>query len=195
VTGVSGSGKSTLVRTVLHDNLRRLLSEKRKPSPDGVRLPAAGRSPGGRRSGGCSRWTRPHRQDPPLVPGHVCRFLGRRPPRLLRHARGADARVRPQPVLVHVKEAVAPSVRAGRQEDRDELPPDVKVACEACGGARFTPETLLARYKEKSIAEVLAMSVDEAAEFFAARSAIHHALRLLQDVGSDTSPWASRARR
>jgi excinuclease ABC subunit A len=61
--------------------------------------------------------------------------------------------------------------------------PDVKVACEACGGQRFSPETLMVRFKGKSIGEVLAMSVDEATEFFAAHRSIHHALRLLQDVG------------
>jgi excinuclease ABC subunit A len=61
--------------------------------------------------------------------------------------------------------------------------PDVKVTCEACGGARFNPETLMVRFKDKSVGEVLAMSVDEAVEFFAAHRSIHHALRLLQDVG------------
>ena len=61
--------------------------------------------------------------------------------------------------------------------------PDVKVTCEACRGARFNPETLAVRFKDKSIGEVLAMSVDEAVEFFAAQPSIHHALTLLQDVG------------
>jgi excinuclease ABC subunit A len=61
--------------------------------------------------------------------------------------------------------------------------PDVKVGCEACGGARFNPETLTARYKDKTIADLLAMSVDEAVGFFTAHRKIHHALRLLQDVG------------
>ncbi len=60
--------------------------------------------------------------------------------------------------------------------------PDVKITCEACGGARFSPETLMVRFKGKSIGDVLAMSVDEAAEFFSAHR-IHHALKLLQDVG------------
>jgi excinuclease ABC subunit A len=61
--------------------------------------------------------------------------------------------------------------------------PDVKVTCEACGGARFSPETLAVRFKEKSIADVLAMSIDEAAEFFSAHNPIRHALQLLQDIG------------
>jgi excinuclease ABC subunit A len=61
--------------------------------------------------------------------------------------------------------------------------PNVKVTCEACGGARFNPETLTVRFKGQSVGEVLAMSVDEAVAFFAAHRSIHHALRLLQDVG------------
>jgi excinuclease ABC subunit A len=61
--------------------------------------------------------------------------------------------------------------------------PDVKVPCEACRGARFTPETLAVEFKDKSIGGVLAMSVDEAVEFFAAHPKVHHALELLQEVG------------
>jgi excinuclease ABC subunit A len=61
--------------------------------------------------------------------------------------------------------------------------PDVKVGCEACGGFRFGPETLAVHFKGKSIGEVLMMNVDEAVEFFSAHAALHHALRLLQDVG------------
>src|SRR3970282_317793 len=61
--------------------------------------------------------------------------------------------------------------------------PDVKVTCEACRGARFNPETLAVRFKDKSIGEVLLMSVDAAVEFFSAHASIHHALTLLQDVG------------
>ncbi|HEV2430420.1 MAG TPA: excinuclease ABC subunit UvrA [Burkholderiales bacterium] len=61
--------------------------------------------------------------------------------------------------------------------------PDVRVICEACGGARFNPETLQVRLRGKTVGEVLAMSVDEAVEFFAAHPSIHRCLRLLQDVG------------
>ena len=61
--------------------------------------------------------------------------------------------------------------------------PDVRVLCDACRGLRFNADTLAVRLRERSIGDVLAMSVDEAVEFFAAHPAIHHALRLLQDVG------------
>jgi excinuclease ABC subunit A len=61
--------------------------------------------------------------------------------------------------------------------------PDVKVLCEGCGGARFNPETLQVRLRGKTVGEVLAMSVDEALEFFAAHPAIQRCLQLLQDVG------------
>src|SRR3989441_473358 len=61
--------------------------------------------------------------------------------------------------------------------------PDVRVSCEACGGARFNADTLAVKLRGKSVGEVLAMSVDEAAGFFAAHASIHRCLRLLQDVG------------
>ena len=61
--------------------------------------------------------------------------------------------------------------------------PDVRVACEVCNGARFDTETLAVRLKGRSIGDVLAMSVDEAVDFFSAHGSIHHALRLMQDVG------------
>ena len=61
--------------------------------------------------------------------------------------------------------------------------PDVKLPCEACGGARFNPETLSVQWKGKSVAEVLNMAVEDAVDFFAAHPSIAHPLRLLQDVG------------
>jgi excinuclease ABC subunit A len=61
--------------------------------------------------------------------------------------------------------------------------PDVSVLCESCEGKRYTPETLAVQFKDKSIADVLAMSVDEASEFFRFHPQIHHALHLLQEVG------------
>jgi excinuclease ABC subunit A len=61
--------------------------------------------------------------------------------------------------------------------------PDVYVACEVCHGARYNRETLQVLYKGKSISEVLEMPIAEAAEFFAAISAISRYLNTLVEVG------------
>ena len=61
--------------------------------------------------------------------------------------------------------------------------PDVRVLCEACNGARFNSETRAVIWRGKSIAGVLAMSVDEAVEFFAAHRKLADTLKLMQEVG------------
>ena len=61
--------------------------------------------------------------------------------------------------------------------------PDVYVACEVCGGARYNRDTLAVKYKGKNVAEVLDMPISEAAEFFEAISAIHRFLKTLEEVG------------
>lgn len=61
--------------------------------------------------------------------------------------------------------------------------PDVYVPCEVCHGARYNRETLDVQYKGKSIAEVLDMPIEEAADFFSAYSAISRHLNTLVDVG------------
>ena len=61
--------------------------------------------------------------------------------------------------------------------------PDVLVPCEQCHGKRYNRETLEVRFKGKSIADVLEMTVDKAAEFFAAQPPILRKLKALQDVG------------
>jgi excinuclease ABC subunit A len=61
--------------------------------------------------------------------------------------------------------------------------PDVYVACEVCGGARYNRDTLTVHYKGKNIAEVLDMPIAEAADFFEAITAIHRYLKTLVDVG------------
>jgi excinuclease ABC subunit A len=62
---------------------------------------------------------------------------------------------------------------------------DVFVECDACLGRRYNRETLAIRYKEKSIADVLAMSVAEALEFFHNHSSIRRKLETLHQVGLD----------
>ncbi|MBX3040129.1 MAG: excinuclease ABC subunit UvrA [Bdellovibrionaceae bacterium] len=62
---------------------------------------------------------------------------------------------------------------------------DVFVTCDTCGGKRYNRETLLVKYKEKNIADVLAMSVEEALDFFKNHSQIHRKLETLHRVGLD----------
>ena len=61
--------------------------------------------------------------------------------------------------------------------------PDIYVPCEVCGGKRYNRETLEVKYKGKSIADVLDMTVEDAAEFFRPISSIYNKLSTLVDVG------------
>ncbi len=61
--------------------------------------------------------------------------------------------------------------------------PDIFVPCEVCKGARYNRETLEVKYKDKSIADVLDMTVEEACTFFANIPRIHRKLQTLLDVG------------
>lgn len=61
--------------------------------------------------------------------------------------------------------------------------PDVLVPCEVCGGKRYNRETLEVRYKGKSIADVLDMTINQAVEFFAGIPAILKKIKVLQDIG------------
>jgi excinuclease ABC subunit A len=63
--------------------------------------------------------------------------------------------------------------------------PDVIIKCDACNGQRYNPQTLQILYKGKSIADVLAMSVSQAVQFFEAIPKIHQKLKTLKDVGLD----------
>jgi excinuclease ABC subunit A len=202
VTGVSGSGKSTLARDVLYENLLRLVAARNAPRGRG-RSSAASRqrsvvsresSPGlvGCRSlGGADELARvlevdqtPIGKTPRSCPATYVGFWDQ-VRRLF--ADTTEARMRG-----YTASRFSFNTPGGRCETcegqglkRIEMSflPDVKVTCEACRGARFNAETLAVRFKEKSIGEVLLMNIDEAVEFFAAHPAIHHCLRLLQDVG------------
>ena len=61
--------------------------------------------------------------------------------------------------------------------------PDVYVTCDVCKGKRYNRETLDIKFRDKSIAEVLALTVDEAVPYFSAQTRIHDRLRILQQVG------------
>ena len=61
--------------------------------------------------------------------------------------------------------------------------PDVLVPCEVCGGRRYNRETLEVRYKGKSIADVLDMTINQAVDFFAGIPNILNKIKVLQDIG------------
>jgi excinuclease ABC subunit A len=61
--------------------------------------------------------------------------------------------------------------------------PDVYVTCDTCKGKRYNRETLEIKFRDKSIAEVLAMTVEEAVPYFSAQPRIHDRLKILQQVG------------
>jgi excinuclease ABC subunit A len=190
VTGVSGSGKSSLVRGVLHDNLHRLLAK-------GGKNVGAGSKPALTSWRGCAEirgWEQigrvlevdqtPIGKTPRSCPATYVGFWDE----VRRLFSGTpEARMRgwgPGRFSFNVKGGrCAECDGQGVKKIEMSFLPDVRVPCETCGGARFTPETQLVTFKGKNIAEVLAMSVDEAVEFFRAQSKIHRALQLLQDVG------------
>ncbi|MBD3317728.1 MAG: excinuclease ABC subunit A, partial [Chitinivibrionales bacterium] len=185
VTGVSGSGKSTLVRDILHDNLAALTKKKRsrsgaKPSPEGCRRIDGAETLGRVLEVDQTPIGRTPRSCPATYVGlwdHVRKMFARTPEAMMRG---------------YGPSRFSFNVKGGRCEECEgqgvkkiemSFLPDVSVACEACGGTRFNAETKEAVYKEKNIAEVLAMSIDDAVAFFEAHPSIHHPLRLLQDVG------------
>ena len=184
VSGVSGSGKSSLIRSVLHDNLRAALRTKgtrRKQAPwvgceelqgweQIDRLLQVDQTPIGKTPRSC----------PASYIGiwDIIRRL---------FADTVDARLRG-----YGPSRFSYNVAGGRCETcggngmrRIEMNflPDVRVECEDCHGWRFNDDTLSVRYKDRHIGEVLAMNVNEAAEFFAPVPLVHYPLSLLQDVG------------
>ncbi|TMH66797.1 MAG: ATP-binding cassette domain-containing protein, partial [Betaproteobacteria bacterium] len=183
ITGVSGSGKSTLARDVLYANLLELVGKARRRKPAELfgcadlagwealdRVLEVDQTPIGKTPRSC----------PATYVGFwdAIRRL---------YAETNEARLRgfsPSRFSFNTSGGRCPECEGqGLKTIEMSFLPDVKVTCEACNGARFASETLAATWRGKSIADVLAMNVDEAVDFFAAHRRIHHALALLQDVG------------
>ena len=187
ITGVSGSGKSTLAREVLHANLARLVAQTRlSPRKRGqVQLAGCREIRGAESIGRVLEVDQtPIGKTPRSCPATYVGFWD-----AIRRlfADTTEARMRgwsPSRFSFNTGEGRCPACE-GQGVKRIEMSflPDVKVPCDVCRGFRFGPETLMVKFKGKSIGEVLAMNVDEAVEFFSAHPSTHHALRLLQDVG------------
>jgi excinuclease ABC subunit A len=187
ITGVSGSGKSTLVMEVLFKNMRRILLNRRQleKGTGEVVLEGCGKIRGwGTVTKVLEVDQTPIGKTPRSCPATYVGFWDEI--RRL-YASTTEARMRG-----YEAGRFSFNVARGRCEGcagqglkkiKMSFLPDVSVVCEVCSGKRFTPETLEVLYKDKSIYDVLAMSVDEAAEFFAHHPRIHHPIRLLQSIG------------
>ncbi|MFZ5509664.1 MAG: excinuclease ABC subunit UvrA, partial [Pseudomonadota bacterium] len=178
VTGVSGSGKSSLARDVLHDNLRRLVTQSTalrgcreiRGWQAVERVLEVDQTPIGKTPRSCPAtyvgfWDAIRKV---FADTQEARLRGYNASRFSFNTGGGRC-----------------DACEGQGVKKIEMSflPDVKVVCDACNGQRFNGETLAVRWKGKTIGEVLNMSVDDAADFFSAHPSIHHCLRLLQDVG------------
>ncbi|MEM6820293.1 MAG: excinuclease ABC subunit UvrA [Pseudomonadota bacterium] len=185
VTGVSGSGKSSLIRGVVQDNLDQLIAARnarKRKMPDLVDC----RSLDGWES--IKRVLKvdqtPIGKTPRSCPATYVGFWDE-----IRKlfARTTEARIRGYTASrfsFNTAEGRCPECDGqGMRRIEMNFLPDVRVPCEACGGMRFAPDTLTIRYREKSIGDILLMSVEEAIPFFEAHPKIHHPLTLLNDVG------------
>ncbi|MBA3433656.1 MAG: excinuclease ABC subunit UvrA, partial [Actinobacteria bacterium] len=181
VTGVSGSGKSTLVNEILYKALANRLNRMRtKPgdheSVEGIEVfdkvididqTPIGRTP---------------RSNPATYTD------------LFTHVRELYSLTPEAKVRGYKLGRFSFNVKGGRCETckgdgtikiEMHFLPDVYVPCETCHGRRYNRETLEVRFKGKSIADVLEMSVEEALEFFAKIPKIRRRLQTLHDVGLD----------
>ena len=209
VTGVSGSGKSTLVREVLREGLEDVLRDggtgrgDRSPPGDATGGGAGAEAGDEDAAGGpgCD-----------AIVGHepVTRVLevdqtpiGKTPRscpvtylKIWDHVRRlfaetTEARLRgwsASRFSFNTGEAAGGGrcpACGGQGERKVEMSflPNTRVPCDECEGARFTRETLGVRFRGRSIGDILDMTVEEAVEFFPAHPRVHHALKLLREVG------------
>jgi excinuclease ABC subunit A len=181
VTGVSGSGKSTLVNEIVYKALANKLHRTRTKPGDHVSVEGIE----------CFDKVIDIDQSP----------IGRTPrsnpatyTKLFDHIRELYSMTPEAKVRGYKPGRFSFNVRGGRCETckgdgtikiEMHFLPDVYVPCETCGGRRYNRETLEVRFKGKSIADVLEMSVEEALAFFAKIPKLRRRLQTLHDVGLD----------
>src|SRR2546421_541343 len=181
VTGVSGSGKSTLVNEIVYKALANRLHRMRvKPGDhdavDGIDCfdkvididqSPIGRTPRSNPATYTDIFT-PVRELYSLTP--EAKVRGYKPGRFSFNVRGGRCETCKGDGTIKIEMHFLP---------------DVYVPCETCGGKRYNRETLEVRFKGKSIADVLEMSVEEALRFFAKIPKLRRRLQTLHDVGLD----------
>ena len=179
VTGVSGSGKSTLINDTLYPILNaHFFNALKKPLPFGRieglehidKVIAIDQSPIGRTP----------RSNPATYTG------------VFSDIRSLFAEVPEARIRGYKAGRFSFNVKGGRCEGCQgsglktiemNFLPDVHVHCPECGGKRYNRETLEVRYKGKSIADVLDMSIEQATEFFYPVPSIYRKIKTLRDVG------------
>ena len=179
VTGVSGSGKSTLINETLHPILsQHFYRSLKKPMPydsiEGIdlidKVVDVDQTPLGRTP----------RSNPATYTG------------VFADIRSLFVALPEAKIRGYKPGRFSFNVKGGRCEECSgngyktvemNFLPDVMVPCEVCQGKRYNRETLEVRYKGKSIADVLDMTINQAVEFFESVPNILHKIKTLQDVG------------
>ena len=191
ITGVSGSGKSTIARDVLYANLKHTLGDHPSRALQRRRRAAAASPLGCRALRGLEHLNRvlevdqsPIGKTPRSCPATYIGFWDE----IRRiYAGTTEARIRG-----YTNSRFSFNTAGGRCEACEgqgvktiemSFLPDVKVLCDVCAGKRFNSETLAVLWRAQSIGDVLAMNIDDAVGFFASHPRVHHALKLLQEVG------------
>jgi len=179
VTGVSGSGKSTLVIETLYKVLLRRFNRYRGK---------VGKIRSLRDLGGIERVIVMNQQPIGRTPrSNAVTYTG-----VFQHIRDLFTRLPESRLRGYKPGRFSFNVKGGRCEScqGDGLKkiemhflPDVYITCDVCGGRRFNRDTLDIRYKGKSIADVLDMTVDQALLFFEPIPLVRSRLQLLRDVG------------
>ncbi|MFJ9743112.1 excinuclease ABC subunit UvrA [Streptomyces sp. NPDC101166] len=162
ITGVSGSGKSSLLHEALGDGLAATLRGERPAALARIEGAAA------------VDWVTVVNQDPIGRTPRSCPATYTKAFDLIRKLYAASPRARDRGLTAGAFSFNSPGGRCetctgyGKRQVDLHFMPDMWVECDVCEGRRFTPEVLAVRYQDRSIDEVLAVTVDEAAEFFTA---------------------------
>jgi excinuclease ABC subunit A len=181
VTGVSGSGKSTLVNEIVYKALANRLHRMRTKPGDHQSIE------------GIEAFDKVIEIDQSPI-GRTPRSNPATYTKLFDHIRELYSMTPEAKVRGYKPGRFSFNVRGGRCETckgdgqikiEMHFLPDVYVPCETCKGARYNRETLEVRFKGKSIADVLEMSVEEALRFFAKIPKLRRRLQTLHDVGLD----------